>query len=88
VAVQACKENLNLPCGWVYWVSGAATEYCLPWQDRAEIPHMLEMAESLYGKASLAVDPRFGGVPLCWYRCAPGSGCNALSGCLCFEESP
>jgi hypothetical protein len=89
-AVELCRTNPLLPCGWVYWC-GDSIELCLPWDDRAEIPHIKETAESIYGNCELSRDPRFNGTPLCKYQCPPtGPGCNALSpgGCFCLDEAP
>lgn len=89
-AVEACKTNPAFPCGWVYWC-GDSIELCLPWDDRAEIPHIRQAAESLYGDCELSRHPRFAGTPLCKYQCPPtGPGCNALSpgGCFCLDGAP
>lgn len=85
--VQYCMQITELPCGWVYQCG--ELELCLPWDDRAEIPHIRETAESLYGSCELSRHPRFAGTPLCKYQCPPtGPGCNALApgGCFCLNE--
>jgi hypothetical protein len=82
--VEQCRANPLLPCGWVYQC-GRETELCIPWQDRAQIPKLREMAESLYGTCSLSEHPRFAGVPLCYYQCPSAQGCNAFNGCFCLD---
>lgn len=85
-AVEMCRNNVDLPCGWVYQCG--EFELCLPWEDRAEIPKLRETAESLYGQCSLSTDARFAGTPICWYQCPSARGCNAMSGCFCLEPAP
>jgi hypothetical protein len=84
--VEQCRQNPTLPCGWVYQCR--EVEICLPWVDRAEIPKLREMAESLYGDCELSRDPRFAGTPLCRYVCPSERGCNARNGCWCLEPAP
>lgn len=85
--VEQCRQFVQYPCGWVYWFEGADIEFCLPWDDRAEIPKLRETAESLYGNSELSRDSRFSGTPLCYYQCPSASGCNASGGCFCLEAA-
>lgn len=84
--VELCRQNPLLPCGWVYECSDH--EFCLPWDDRSEIPKLRQMAESLYGGCEISRDPRFAGTPLCRYTCPPETGCNSHDGCFCLEPAP
>jgi hypothetical protein len=85
-AVEQCRQNPLLPCGWVYQCGEC--ELCLPWEDRSEIPKLLETAESIYGGCERSRDPRFSGTPLCHYQCPSATGCNATDGCFCLEPAP
>lgn len=80
------------PCGWVYYFPAVELEFCLIWDDRSQVlgypVKMLNAARSLYGDCELAKDPRFNGVPLCYYQCPSAKGCNATGGCFCLEETP
>lgn len=92
-AVEYCRANPELTCGWVYSFQDGAIEFCLPWEDRSPIYKLRETAESLYGTSELARDPRFHGVPLCYWQCPPPpKGCNAktvpIGGCFCLTEAP
>jgi len=84
--VELCRANPLFPCGWVYQCG--ERELCLPWDDRAEIPHLREAAESLYGSCELSRHPRYAGTPLCRYVCPSEQGCNAFNGCFCLEPAP
>lgn len=84
--VEQCRQNPLLTCGWVYQCG--ERELCMPWEDRAEIPKLREMAESLYGDCERSRHPRFAGTPLCRYQCPPAQGCNAFDGCFCLDEVP
>lgn len=89
-AVEMCRQDRNLPCGWVYWFDGAQIELCLPWEDRiGPWPVGLRAsAESLYGASELSRDARFAGTPLCRYTCPPERGCNATGSCFCPDGAP
>lgn len=88
-AVQMCRENITIPCGWVY-TCGSMYEWCLPWEDRAEIPKLKETLESLYGDCEISGAARFAGVPICLYMCPPTVPklCNCKTspgGCFCLD---
>jgi hypothetical protein len=94
-ALEDCRANRYLPCGWVHACPSVARdneigalEQCVLWNDRiAPYPVGLDRAmESLYGDCPLSWHERFEGIPLCRYTCPSVMGCNSYDGCFCLDE--
>lgn len=79
------------PCGWVYYFPSVELEFCLIWDDRAQVlgypVKMINAARSLYGDCEKSTHTRFAGSPVCRYTCPPERGCNATGSCFCLDET-